>query len=124
MIAVLYVASSLRFTVNMALLYLFVRWAEAHAMIAFPTYQADQIAAQGGKIAATANALLVLGMATGGLVAGTLVRQGREKWPQVVIPLIFAPLIALFGKASLGMGYALANFTIFKSNQMMLVHYI
>lgn len=110
MITVLYVASSLRFTANMALVYLFVRWAEAHAVIAFPTYKADQIAAQGGKIAATANALLVLGMATGGLVAGTLVRQGREKWPQVVIPLIFAPLIALFGIASLGMGYALAVF--------------
>ena len=108
MITVLYIASSLRFTVNMALVYLIVRWAEAHAAINFPTYQADQIAAQGGKIAATTNALLIAGMATGGLIGGVLVRNGREKWPQVLIPLIFAPLIALFGKASLGLGYVLA----------------
>lgn len=108
MIAVLYVASSIRFTVNMALMYLILRWAEAHAAIAYPTLQNAQLAGQGSKLAATALALLVVGMATGGLIGGTIVRQGKEKWPQVIIPLIFAPVIALYGNASLGMGYALS----------------
>lgn len=109
-IAVLYVASSIRFTVNMAVVYLIVRWAEAHAAILYPTYQAEQIAEQGAKLAATALALLVVGMAVGGLVGGTIIRNGKEKWPQIILPIIFAPVIAFYGNASLGMGYALSVF--------------
>jgi len=107
-VAVLYVASSIRFTVNMAMVYLILRWAEAHAAILHPTYEADQLAAQGGRIASIAGALLVVGMATGGFIGGIIVRQGKEKWPQVLIPLIFAPVIALYWNASLSMGYALS----------------
>ncbi len=108
MIGLLFFGNALRFTVNMALVYLLVRWAESMVGAQHPLYTADQVAAHGGKIAGSLAALLVLGMAVGGLTAGTLVRQGREKWPLVALPIIFAPIVALFGGASLLQGYALA----------------
>jgi MFS family permease len=107
-IALLFFGNALRFTVNMALVYLLVRWAESMVAAQHPLYIADQVAAHGGKIAGSLAALLVLGMAVGGLTAGTLIRQGREKWPLVMLPIIFAPIVALFGGASLLQGYALA----------------
>jgi len=107
-ICLLFFGNALRFTVNMALVYLLVRWAESMVGVQHPLFTADQVAAHGGKIAGTLAALLVLGMAVGGLTAGTLVRQGREKWPLVALPIIFAPIVALFGGASLLQGYALA----------------
>ncbi len=107
-IGLLFLGNALRFTVNMALVYLLVRWAESMVAAQHPLYIADEVAAQGGKIAGSLAALLVLGMAVGGLTAGTLIRQGREKWPLVAMPIIFAPIVALFGGASLLQGYALA----------------
>ncbi|MEE8156282.1 MAG: MFS transporter [Phycisphaerales bacterium] len=107
-IGLLFFGNALRFTVNMALVYLLVRWAESMVGAQNPLYTADQVAAHGGKIAGTLAALLVLGMAVGGLTAGTLIRQGREKWPLVALPILFAPMIALFGGASLLQGYVLA----------------
>ena len=108
MIGLLFLGNALRFTVNMALVYLLVRWAESMIAQQNPLFVADEVAAHGARIAGLLAALLVLGMAVGGLTAGTLVRQGREKWPLVVLPIIFAPIVALFGGASLLQGYALA----------------
>lgn len=107
-IGLLLLGNALRFTVNMALVYLFVRWAEARVTGQHPLYTIGQVANHGAQIAGLLGALLVLGMAVGGLTAGTLVRQGREKWLLVAQPIIFAPIVALFGGASLLQGYALA----------------
>ena len=108
MIGLLFFGNALRFTVNMALVYLLVRWAESMVAQQNPLFATDEVAAYGGKIAGTLLALMVLGMAVGGLTVGTLVGQGREKWPLVIVPIVFAPLIALFGGATLVGGYLLA----------------
>ena len=108
MIALLFFGNALRFTVNMALVYLLVRWAESIVAQQNPLFATDEVAAHGGKIAGTLAALIVLGMAIGGLIAGTLVGQGREKWPLVIVPIVFAPMIVLFGEATLVSGYLLA----------------
>jgi MFS family permease len=47
-------------------------------------------------------------MAIGGLVAGAVVRPGREKWPLVVVPLLGAPFVAIFPMAGIQAGYLLA----------------
>ncbi len=108
MIGLLFFGNALRFTVNMALVYLLVRWAESMVAQQNPLFATVEVAANGGKIAGTLLALIVLGMAIGGLAAGTLVGQGREKLPLVIVPIVFAPMIALFGGATLVGGYFLA----------------
>jgi FSR family fosmidomycin resistance protein-like MFS transporter len=54
------------------------------------------------------NAMLVLGMAIGGVMAGSLTRSGREKWHMVLVPLLCAPAIALFPLTGPRAGGALA----------------
>jgi MFS family permease len=107
-VAMLFAGNALRFIVNMALVYLLVRWAEAHVAAGDPLMGAEQIAERGGKIAATLNALLIVGMGVGGLAAGALIPRGREKWPLILAPIITAPFIALLGQGSLGVNYLLA----------------
>ena len=65
MIGLLFFGNALRFTVNMALVYLLVRWAESMVAQQNPLFATEEVAAHGGKIAGTLLALLVLGMAIG-----------------------------------------------------------
>ncbi len=108
MVSLLYVSSALRFTVNVALIYLIVRWAEHRVEATQPDLADDEIAASGASIAATLNALMILGMAIGGMASGWVVKQGREKWPLVLAPIVCAPAVALFGVAPLWLAYGLA----------------
>ena len=107
MVIVLYFSNAMRFTVNVTLIYLIVRWAEALATTENPLLSTEAIAEQGGRIAGTVNALLVLGMAIGGIFAGTMIPKGAEKWPLVLVPILFSPAIILFGSSSLVVGYGL-----------------
>ena len=107
MVILLYFSNAMRFTVNVTLIYLIVRWAEALATTENPLLSTEAIAEQGGRIAGTVNALLVLGMAIGGIVAGVIIPKGAEKWPLVIVPILFSPAIILFGNASLWAGYGL-----------------
>lgn len=96
-VGLLYCSSALRFIVNMALVYLVVRWAEARAAAADPTLGPAAVAEAGGRVAATLSALMVVGMGVGGLVTGSLIRPGWEKWPLVLAPLVLCPAVALIG---------------------------
>jgi FSR family fosmidomycin resistance protein-like MFS transporter len=107
-VGVLYVTAALRFIVNMALVYLFVRW--VHDLVAAANVGMDEktIAKTGSPIVGNLNAMLILGMAIGGVSAGAMIRVGREKWPMTLVPILAAPCVALFPWVGVSGGYALA----------------
>lgn len=108
MIGFLYVAACFRFAVNVALFYLFLRWAEGVFAAKHAGWTQQQLADAAAPVAGDLNAFALLGMAVGGLVAGYVVRPGKEKLPMVLVPILFSPVIALFPYVSLKTGYALA----------------
>jgi MFS family permease len=91
---ILYVSSVFRFVVNMAIVYLLVRWMEQSVATSEPGWSAKQVADFSAPLAGRANATMILGQAVGGLVAGALIVTGREKWPLVLTPILFAPALA------------------------------
>lgn len=108
MVAVLYVAAVLRFCVNMALTYLFVRWVQMHVAAQHTDWGMEAVARASATRVGNLNASMLVGMAIGGMSAGILIRPGKEKWPMVWVPLVFAPMIALFPFLPLEAGYLLA----------------
>ena len=108
MVGFLYAAACFRFAVNVALFYLFLRWAEGEYAATNTAWTQKQIADAAAPVAGDLNAFAMMGMAIGGLVAGYLVRPGREKLPMVLVPVLFSPVIALFPYLSLKTGYVLA----------------
>lgn len=107
-IGLLYVSSALRFAVNMALIYLFVQWMETLIAREFPAYADDRVTDIAAPLAGNLNAAMIVGMALGGLTAGWVIPHGREKWPMVGVPILFAPCIACFPLGARGMAYGLA----------------
>jgi FSR family fosmidomycin resistance protein-like MFS transporter len=104
----LFGGNAMRYSVNIGLVYLYVRWAESLIAAGQPGLEGGQIARLGSIHAGELNALNMLGMGVGGFAAGVLVRRGREKRPIVLVPLLLAPAIALFPLAGRGTGYLLA----------------
>jgi MFS family permease len=103
---ILYVSSVFRFVVNMAIVYLLVRWMEQSVATSEPGWSAKQVADFSAPLAGRANATMILGQAVGGLVAGALIVTGREKWPLVLTPILFAPALASIAFLQPGMvGY-------------------
>jgi MFS family permease len=107
-IAMLYLAAAARFTVNIALLFLYARWMEQLASQQLPGSSGKVLADAAAPWVGNLNASTMLGMAIGGLLAGTLIPAGREKWPLVFVPVVFAPAIACFSQVSREAGYGLA----------------
>ena len=106
-ITCLYFASVFRFIVNMALVYLLVRWMEHHVAIDNPGLNTTEIARLSAPFAGRANATMIVGQGVGGLLAGALIRLGAEKLPLVNVPLLFCPSIMLLAWLSPGwLGYA------------------
>lgn len=103
----LYISNALRFIVNVTLVYLFVRWTEAVIAAQHPAWTKDQIAPLAAPINGNLNAFLIVGMMIGGIGAGMVVKAGREKWPMVLVPIVFAPCIALLPYGSVTMAYVL-----------------
>jgi MFS family permease len=112
----LYVSSTLRYCVNTALVYLFVRWsqeevvrlAEGDGLIREGAWTAKKIATMSAPIVGNLNAAMILGMAVGGILAGKLVLPNRERSPMIWVPLLFSPVVALFPFMSVGGSYVLA----------------
>lgn len=110
-VALLFAANAIRFTVNMALVYLFVRWAQAVTAAGRPGSTEQEIAAAAAPINGNLNAFLIVGMAIGGISAGWLVKPGREKTPMVWTAILLAPALALIPRAGVHAAYALATFS-------------
>ena len=108
MVSLLYFGNAMRFTVNMAMVYLFVRWAQAVAATTHPEFSPEELVAFATPITGNVNAFTILGMALGGMGSGILIKQGREKLPLILVPILMAPVIALFPYAGIYGGYALA----------------
>ncbi len=108
MVLVLYIAASVRFCVNTALVYLYVRLAEVYVVAAFPSWSKEQVANGAAPMVGNFQGATLMGMALGGLLAGIYVRPGREKWPLVFVPLCFSPILWLLPLAPVQIGYGLA----------------
>jgi FSR family fosmidomycin resistance protein-like MFS transporter len=108
LMAVLYAAAAVRFSVNMALLYLYVRWAEKCVLTEHQDWSQEQVATAAAPLVGNFNAATLIGMALGGVLAGVFIRPGKEKWPMVLVPIGFAPIIGLFPYAPLEISYLLA----------------
>jgi FSR family fosmidomycin resistance protein-like MFS transporter len=109
LVGLLYFSACLKFCVNMALVYLYVRWAQSTVSTEHAHWTAAEVANFAAPLVGNLNAAMLLGMALGGLSAGLIVRTDREKWPLVCVPILFAPMIALFPHVPLGAGYVIAT---------------
>lgn len=97
-VGVLYTSNVLRFSVNMALVYLFAQWAEAHV--------ASRVGGAGlaqGLDASELNGplqgMMQIGMGAGGITLGFLLGVRFEKLAFVVFPVLGAAAIALIPMA-------------------------
>ena len=112
----LYLSSMLRYCVNTALVYLFVRWSQEEVvhlvqndgLLREGAWSAEKIANESAPIVGNLNAAMILGMAVGGILAGKLVLLNRERSPMIWVPLVFSPVVALFPYMSVGASYVLA----------------
>ena len=93
-VALLYCSAAIRFFVNLALVYLYVRWVEADTSLRFPDATREQVSRLAAPLVGNINAASIAGMAVGGFASGTLIPAGREKVPYVLLPLVCAPLVA------------------------------
>lgn len=104
---ILYVASVTRFTVNTALVYLFVRWIETltlsrHGVVDAGTDVGIAASVLNGKF----QAAMQLGMGGAGLVAGWLLHVRHEKAALILVPVCGAASIAAMPWIdNLGLGY-------------------
>ncbi len=102
----LYLSSVFRFMVNMGLIYLFVRWIERHVAESHTTWSLSDVADFSAPMIGWANATMIVGQAIGGLSAGALLAEGKEKWAMIMIPILFAPVVACFALIEPGaLGY-------------------
>lgn len=108
MIAVLYTSNAMRFTVNIALFYLYVRWAQALVVETGAATGEKEIAQVAAPISGQLIGCTMAGMAIGGVMAGSLVRAGRERLPMILVPMFIAPLIAMFPLVDRWGAYVLA----------------
>lgn len=92
----LYTSNILRFSVNMALVYLFTEWATQHALRrSGAATMTEAIASGASNLNGTLQASMQLGMGGGGMVLGFVLGARLEKAVYWVIPLLGAIAIAL-----------------------------
>lgn len=104
----LYASSALRYCVNTALVYLFVRWSEEQVQLANSALSKKEVADIASPTVGNLNAAMILGMAIGGIAVGKLILPNRERLPMIWVPIVFAPVVALFPYASIWGSYLLA----------------
>lgn len=95
-VGVLYGANVLRFSVNMALVYLFVEWAEAHVLAATGAGSlTNELGARASRLNGPLQAGMQVGMGGVGLALGFLLAPRLEKRAFVAFPFFGALVIAL-----------------------------
>jgi FSR family fosmidomycin resistance protein-like MFS transporter len=116
-VAILYVGNVLRFTVDVAVITLVIRWSEEMALrAAGATALTEELRTQASTLNGPLQAAKQIGMGAGGLVAGWLLRGRSEKTAMMLVPILGAvaivamPLAGSLGPAFLitvvaGLGY-------------------
>lgn len=94
-IGLLYASAVFRFFVNMAIIYLIVRWVEQDVAKMNPEWSMNRVADHSAPIAGIANAWMFVGQGLSGLLAGTMIPTGKEKRALIWTPILFAPFIML-----------------------------
>lgn len=96
-VGVLYVGNILRFTVNMMMVQLIIRWTERVALLrADATVLTESVRESASTINGPMQGAMQIGMAVGGLSAGALLRKHHEKAALIVVPLLGAIAVAGF----------------------------
>ncbi len=107
-IGVLYAGNALRFTANMALVYLLVRWAEEQVLTRAGASGLDAaMRSAASQINGPLQAGMAIGMGVSGLAAG-LARTHHETMLLVTVPVLGAVAAALFPHAGHSAAYLLA----------------
>lgn len=92
----LYAANVLRFSTNMALVYLFTEWASAFVLANNPaTTMTESLGISASRINGNLQASMQIGMGAGGIALGFLLAPRFEKAAFVTLPLLGAAMIAL-----------------------------
>ncbi len=104
----LYVSSALRYCVNTALVYLFVRWAQDNVAAEHTNWSLEHVAKSAAPTVGNLNAAMILGMAMGGIFAGRFVHANRERMPMILVPLVFSPVVALLPLMPVKLAYVCA----------------
>jgi FSR family fosmidomycin resistance protein-like MFS transporter len=106
----LYFGNILRFTVNMMMIQLLIRWSERTALSRAPGAVLDESVRHAASlINGPIQASMQAGMAIGGLAAGALLRRHHEKAALVAVPVAGGVAIAVFPFAGASWGaYGLA----------------
>ncbi|MFK7758325.1 MAG: MFS transporter [Phycisphaerales bacterium] len=93
---VLYATNVLRFTTNMALVYLFTEWASRYILVREGAEEmTEQLGIQASQVNGTLQAAMQIGMGGGGIVLGFLLAARFEKAVFVLFPILGALSIAL-----------------------------
>lgn len=96
-VGLLYVGNVLRFTVNMMMVQLVIRWCEGLAMSRAGAIElTDVVRENASTINGPMQGAMQIGMATGGLSAGIFLRKHHEKAALVVVPVVGAAAIVAF----------------------------
>lgn len=94
-VGVLYVTNMLRFSVNMALVYLLIEWASEYVLIKHDaTMMTERLSVEASKLNGIMQASMQVGMGGMGIVLGLILSAKFEKLAFVVIPLLGS--VALF----------------------------
>jgi len=108
MMMLITIGNALRYSVNIALIYLYVQWAESATAAQQTAMSAEAIASEASLLAGTLQASMMFGMGLGGLIVGTLATRRTEIALFTIIPLLFAPTVAAFTVATPAFAWLLA----------------
>jgi FSR family fosmidomycin resistance protein-like MFS transporter len=94
-VGILYVANVIRFSVNLALIYLFAKWAEAHVLAKANAFtMTEALSVEASKLNGPLQAMMQAGMGGFGLLLGFMLGARHEKLAFIVIPIFGAATIA------------------------------
>ena len=113
MVGLLFTSAAIRFSVNMAIMYLCVRYVQQEVAAISPELSPEQLATTAAPRVGNMNAMMILGMGLGGLLSGAMLPAGREKWPMILVPVLFSPAVFILPRYGIGVAHlmsALAGF--------------
>jgi MFS family permease len=98
---VLYASNVLRFTTNMALVYLFTEWASKHVLAKHNAVAlSEQLGIEASQINGTLQASMQVGMGGGGITLGFILAARFEKAVFIILPMLGAISIAMIPQLS------------------------